>query len=75
MMFFYFLNKEEYTNRKMKRVLQNSFIKCIGPENKSGITFVEVVVIGVLVPMVVRNVKNYVINTHKTNKEEKLFVA
>jgi hypothetical protein len=49
----------------MKRILQNSFFKCIGPENKSGITFVEVVVVGLLVPMVVRNVKNYVINIDK----------
>jgi hypothetical protein len=46
----------------MKRILQNSFFKCIGPENKSGITFFEVVVVGVLMPMVVKNVKNYVIN-------------
>jgi hypothetical protein len=45
----------------MKRILE----KCIAPENRSGITFVEVMVIGVLVPAVVRNVKKYVINTDK----------
>ena len=49
----------------MKKILQNSFFRCIGPENKSGITFVEVVFIGVLVPLVVRNVKNYVIKADK----------
>ena len=49
----------------MKRILQ----KCIGPDNKSGITFVEVMLIGVLVPIVVKNVKNYVINTDKRNDE------
>ena len=52
----------------MKRILQNSFFKCIGPENKSGITFVEVVVVGVLFPLVIRNVKNYVINVEKHNE-------
>lgn len=51
----------------MKRILQ----KCMGPENKSGITFVEVMLIGVLVPMVVRNVKNYVISTDKHNEDQK----
>ena len=55
----------------MKKVLQ----KCMGPENKSGITFVEVMVIGVLVPMVVRNVKNYVINTDNHNQEKKSYTA
>jgi hypothetical protein len=55
----------------MKRVLQ----KCIGPENKSGITFVEVMVIGVLVPMVVRNVKNYVISTDKHNEDQKSYTT
>lgn len=55
----------------MKRILQNSFFKCIGPENKSGITFIEVVIVGLLVPMVVRNVKNYVvsIDKQKDNRE------
>ena len=52
----------------MKRILQNSFFKCISPENKSGITFVEVVVVGVLFPLVIRNVKNYVINVEKHNE-------
>ncbi len=47
----------------MKRILQ----KCVDSENKSGITFVEVMVIGVLVPLVVRNIKNYVINSDKDN--------
>lgn len=42
----------------MKRILQ----KCVDAENKSGITFVEVVVIGVLIPKVVQNIKDYVIN-------------
>lgn len=49
----------------MKRILQ----KCVDVENKSGITFVEVVVIGVLVPLVVRNIKNYVINIDKHNDD------
>ncbi|MGQ7947457.1 hypothetical protein [Flavobacterium sp. WC2509] len=55
----------------MKSILQNSFFKCIGPENKSGITFVEVLVVGLLVPMVVRNVKNYVVNMDKLNNFQK----
>ncbi|HKO77300.1 MAG TPA: hypothetical protein VJU52_08785 [Flavobacterium sp.] len=59
----------------MKRILQNSFFKCIGPENKSGITFVEVVVVGLLVPMVVRNVKNYVINIDKQNDNQESYNA
>ncbi|WP_165830431.1 hypothetical protein [Flavobacterium aquariorum] len=54
----------------MKRILQNSFFKCIGPENRSGITFVEVVVVGLLVPLVVRNVKNYVINIDKQSDNQ-----
>ncbi|PVX44328.1 hypothetical protein C8C85_0051 [Flavobacterium sp. 103] len=59
----------------MKRILQNSFFKCIGPENKSGITFVEVVVVGLLVPLVVRNVKNYVINIDKQNDNQEGYNA
>lgn len=59
----------------MKRILQNSFFKCIGPENKSGITFVEVVVVGVLVPLVVRNVKNYVINIEKNHEDQDRYSA
>lgn len=59
----------------MKRILQNSFSKCIGPDNKSGITFVEVVLIGVLVPMVVRNVKNYVIGTDRHKDIQDNFTA
>ncbi|WP_264564536.1 hypothetical protein [Flavobacterium sp. N3904] len=59
----------------MKRILQNSFFKCIGPENKSGITFVEVVIVGLLVPLVVRNVKNYVISLEKNDDEEKKYLA
>ncbi|HEU4788605.1 MAG TPA: hypothetical protein VFS71_02875 [Flavobacterium sp.] len=59
----------------MKRILQNSFFKCIGPENKSGITFVEVVVVGLLVPMVVRNVKNYVISIDKQNDNQESYNA
>ncbi|WP_281638028.1 hypothetical protein [Flavobacterium marginilacus] len=45
----------------MKRILQ----KCVDLDNKSGITFVEVVVIGVLIPKVVQNIKDYVINFDK----------
>jgi hypothetical protein len=59
----------------MKRILQNSFFKCIGPENKSGITFVEVVVVGVLMPMVLKNVKNYVINMDKHNENQDQYSA
>lgn len=59
----------------MKRILQNSFLKCIGQENKSGITFIEVVVVGLLVPLVVRNVKNYVINTDKQNRNQDSYKA
>ena len=59
----------------MKKILQNSFIKCIGPDNKSGITFVEVVVIGLLVPLVVRNVKNYVINIDRQNDAQESYNA
>ncbi|PKB18976.1 hypothetical protein [Flavobacterium sp. 5] len=55
----------------MKRILK----KCIGPENKSGITFIEVMLIGVLVPMVVRNVKNYVINTDKHIEKQDTYAA
>ncbi len=49
----------------MKRKLQKSFFKCIDPDNKSGITFVEVVLVGLFVPYVVQNVKSYVINVDK----------
>jgi hypothetical protein len=59
----------------MKRILQNSFFKCIGPENKSGITFVDLVVVGLLVPLIVRNVKNYVINTDKQNRTQNSYNA
>jgi hypothetical protein len=59
----------------MKTILQNSFFKCIGPENKSGITFVEVVVVGVLVPLVVRNVKNYVINVERNTENLESYSA
>jgi Tfp pilus assembly protein PilE len=59
----------------MKRILQNSFFKCIGPENQSGITFVEVVVVGVLVPLVVRNVKNYVINVERNTENQDSYLA
>ena len=55
----------------MKRILE----RCIGPENKSGITFVEVMLIGILVPMVVRNVKNYVINTDKHKEKQDTYIA
>jgi hypothetical protein len=51
----------------MKRILN----KCIDSENKSGITFVEVLLVGILVPMVVRNMKNYVINVDKHNTNQK----
>lgn len=50
----------------MKRILQ----KCIDVENKSGITFVEVVVIGVLLPLLVRSITNYVINIDKDNNDD-----
>jgi Tfp pilus assembly protein PilE len=59
----------------MKRILQSSFFKCIGPENKSGITFVEVVVVGVLVPLVVRNVKNYVTNVERNTENQDGYLA
>jgi hypothetical protein len=59
----------------MKRILQSSFFKCIGPENKSGITFVEVVLVGVLVPIFVKNVKNYVLNIEKHTDETSSFTA
>jgi hypothetical protein len=59
----------------MKRILQDSFFKCIGPENKSGITFVEVFVVGVLVPLVVRNVKNYVINVERSTENQDSYSA
>jgi hypothetical protein len=59
----------------MKRILQDSFFKCIGPENKSGITFVEVVVVGVLVPLVLRNVKNYVINVERNTENQDSYSA
>lgn len=55
----------------MKRILK----KCIGPENKSGFTFVEVMVVGVLFPMVVRNVKNYIINTDKHITDQEIYTA
>jgi hypothetical protein len=47
----------------MKRILQ----KCVDLENRSGITFVEVMLVGVLVPLVVKNIKNYVINIDRHN--------
>jgi hypothetical protein len=59
----------------MKTILQDSFFKCIGPENKSGITFVEVVVVGLLVPLVVRNVKNYVTYIEKNNENRDSYSA
>ncbi len=59
----------------MKRILHSSFLKCIGPENKSGITFIEVVVVGLLVPIVVRNVKTYVGNLEKNSSNEKKYLA
>lgn len=59
----------------MKRILHNSFLKCIDPENKSGITFIEVVVVGLLVPLVVRNVKNYMINLEKNIQDEDNYLA
>ena len=55
----------------MKRILK----KCIGPENKSGFTFVEVMVVGVLFPIVVRNIKNYVVKTDKHNKDKEIYTA
>ena len=54
----------------MKRILHNSFLKCIDPQNKSGITFIEVVVVGLLVPLVVRNVKNYMVNFEKNSNDD-----
>jgi len=59
----------------MKRILHNSFLKCIGPENKSGITFIEIVVVGLLVPIVVKNVKNYVVNFEKNTNENDKYLA
>jgi hypothetical protein len=53
----------------MMLTLHKSFLKCIAPENKSGITFVEVVVVGLLTPLIIRNVKNYVFNNEKSNVE------
>jgi hypothetical protein len=53
----------------MKITLQKSFLKCIDPENKSGITFVEVVIVGVLVPLVMRNVKNYIGNIERNHMD------
>lgn len=55
----------------MKEILQ----KCIGSNNKSGITFVEVMLIGVLVPMVVKNIKNYVVSTDKHLEDKRTFTA
>jgi len=49
----------------MMLTLHKSFLKCISAENKSGITFVEVVVVGLLAPLIIRNVKNYVLNNEK----------
>jgi hypothetical protein len=56
---------DKIINLYMKRILQ----KCIDAENKSGITFAEVILIGVLVPLLVRNIKNYVINIDRHNDE------
>lgn len=55
----------------MKRILQ----KCIGSDNKSGITFLEVMVVGLFVPFVVRNVKKYVIEIDKHNDDHEVFPA
>jgi len=55
----------------MKRILK----KCISPENKFGFTFVEVVVVGVLFPIVIKNVKNYVVNTDKQNERQDIYTA
>jgi len=46
----------------MKIILQKSFLKCIDPKNKSGITFLEVVIVGLLIPLVLKTVKRYVLN-------------
>jgi hypothetical protein len=53
----------------MMVTLHKSFLKCIDPANKSGITFVEVVVVGFLAPLIIRNVKNYVFNNEKSIRE------
>ena len=53
----------------MMITLHKSFLKCIDPENKSGITFVEVVLVGFLAPLIIRNVKNYVFNSEKNSNE------
>jgi hypothetical protein len=59
----------------MKRILQKSFFKCIDSENQSGITFIEVLVIGVFVPYVVKNAKSYVINVDKHINHHEEFIA
>jgi len=55
----------------MRRILE----KCIGSENKAGFTFVEVMIIGVLVPLVVRNIKNYISNTNEHTGDQETYTA
>ena len=55
----------------MRRILE----KCIGSENKSGFTFIEVMLIGVLVPLVVRNIKSYISNTNEPIEKQEKYTA
>lgn len=43
----------------MIKTLHEILLKCSDPKNKTGITFVEVVIVAFLAPQIIRQVKNY----------------
>jgi hypothetical protein len=43
----------------MGRILQNSMLKCIDSENKDGVTFLEVLLVGIIVPSIIKKVEGF----------------
>jgi hypothetical protein len=43
----------------MGRILQNSMMKCIDSKNKDGVTFLEVLVVGIIVPSIIKKVEGF----------------
>jgi hypothetical protein len=51
----------------MGRILQRSMLKCIDSENKDGVTFLEVLIIGIIAPAIINRVTGF-FSPQKNNK-------
>jgi hypothetical protein len=51
----------------MVKKLQNSMLKCIDSSNKEGITFVEVITVGMILPFIIKRAEKTFISILKVN--------